>query len=161
MRNLFACAAALCSLLTASAQFTAPKEEYLQHIVTVDHPDRVYRVGENPHIRVEAYAGGIPVDGVKVAYACADEMFLPALTDTVVFRDGVAVIDMGTMDHPGFRECNLTFKVGRKTAKKVVKVAFDPHKIKTFTRMPKDFKKFWASELDKAAKVPLDPQHTL
>lgn len=160
MRNLFACAvAALCSF-AAGAQFSAPKEDYLQHIVTVDRPDRVYKVGECPVIRIEAYGGGIPVDGVKVAYACADEMFVPELTDTVVFRDGVATIEMGTMRVPGFRECNLTFKVGRKTVKNVVKVAFDPHKIKTFTKMPRDFKKFWAAELEKAGRVPLDPQVT-
>ncbi len=162
MRNLFVSALlAACALFQAQAQFTAPKEDYLQHIVTVDHPDRVYKVGESPKIRIEAYGGGIPVDGVKVAYSCADEMFLPALTDTVVFRDGVATIDMGPMDRPGFRECDLTFKVGRKTVKNVVKVAFDPHKIKTFTKMPRDFKKFWDAELKKAEAVPLDPQITL
>ena len=48
----------------AEAQFSAPKRAYLESLVTTDHPDRIYRTGENATVTVQAFKGGLPVDSV-------------------------------------------------------------------------------------------------
>lgn len=63
-----------CCSLSAAAQFSKAKRDYVEYIITTDHKDRNYNTGEEAIIKIEAYKGGIPVDGVKVYYSTGDEM---------------------------------------------------------------------------------------
>lgn len=142
-------------------QFSPVRHEYVEYIVTLDHSDRTYKVGESPEIKIQAAKGGIPLDGVAVAYSCGDEMFVPALADSVIFKDGTALIKMGKCTVPGFRECNFSFTVNDRKYDDVVKVGFSPEQITPYTVMPSDFKEFWDGELLKVGKVDFDPRLTL
>lgn len=145
--------------LSASAQFSKPRREYVEYLMTTDHPDRNYSTGETPVIRIEAYKGGNPLDGVTLRYKTGDEM-MAMTADSVKFENGVALIPVGSRTTPGFRSCEWNFDVYGKKYKDLVKVSFSPEKIESLTPMPADFKKFWAKHLKAAEKIPLNPEIT-
>lgn len=145
--------------LSASAQFSKPRREYVEYLMTTDHPDRNYTVGEKPMIRIEAYKGGNPLDGVTLRYKTGDEM-MTMTADSVKFENGVALIPAGTRATPGFRSCEWSFDVYGKKYKDLVKVAFSPEEIASLTPMPADFRKFWEKQLKTAEKIPLNPEIT-
>lgn len=146
--------------LTAEAQFSKPRRAYTEYLITTNHADRNYMTGDTAEVRIEAYKGGLPLDGVTVYYRAGDEMMLPAGEDSTVFRDGVATINLGTRTEPGFRACSLRFNVYGKTYKDLVKVGFSPAEIKSLTAMPADFERFWQRTLKAAAREDLNPEIT-
>lgn len=153
--------AALCGLtLSATAQISKPRREYVDWLVTTNNQDRVYNTGDKATITVQAYKGGVALDGVTLRYKVGDEMFLAGKGDSTVFRGGKATIDLGTRTEPGFRACDLRFEVYGKTYKDMVKVGYNPGDIQSFTAMPKDFDSFWHKALKEAGKVDLAPELT-
>ena len=59
-----------------------------------------------------------------------------------------------------FRSCQYEFTTtDGKTYKDLVKVAYAPEQIKTFTPMPQDFEKFWQKAVKEARKVPFDAEY--
>ena len=81
---------------------------------------------------------------------------MPAETSgSVTLKQGKAVITIGTMKEPGFRDCRMTATVDGKSYKHHVKVGFSPENIKPYTQMPKDFKEFWDNNKAEVAKYPL------
>ena len=124
--------------------------------VTVpDHADWLYRTGEKAKVEVQFYKYGIPQDGVVVDYELGGDMMPADARGTVTLKKGRAVIDMGTMKTPGFRDCRLTAKVGGKTYRHHVKVGFSPDKIEPYTQKPADFETFWQKAMDEAARCPM------
>lgn len=163
MRQIFLTLFALLST-AASAQmqraYSVPKRQYVEYIVRTSSPDRTYRTGQKAEAIVEAYLGGQPAEGQQVAYTLGDEMLPPADSGSVSFRQGRAVIPLGTMDHPGFRECRLRFTLDGHRYTDLVKVGFSPDEIRPVTPEPADFDAFWRKTMRQAAKVALDPQVT-
>ena len=143
--------------LAASAQFSKPRRQYVEYLVTASHPDRNYKTGEHASLTIEAYKGGNALEGVTVYYRCGDEMFLPSAEDSVTFSKGKAVIPVGTRRQPGFMACSLRFSVYGSEYKDLVKVAFSPESIEPFTVMPKDFDSFWQKTLENAKSADLQP----
>lgn len=124
--------------------------------VTVpDHADWLYRTGEKAKVEVQFYKYGIPQDGVVVDYELGGDMMPADAKGTVTLKKGRAVIDMGTMKTPGFRDCRLTAKVGGKTYRHHVKVGFSPERIEPYTQKPADFETFWQKAMDEAARCPM------
>lgn len=145
-----------CCSLSATAQFSKAGRNYVEYIITTDHTDRNYNTGDEATVKIEAYKGGVPIDGVTIYYSTGDEM-MAARKDSTTFRSGIATIPMGTRKAPGFRSCNLNFTVYGKQYKDLVKVAYSPNNIKSLTPMPDDFDKFWQKTLSKARKTNLNP----
>ena len=78
--------------LPAFSQFSKPRRQYVEYLLTASHADRNYQTGEQASLTIEAYKGGLALDGVMVHYRVGDEMFLPAAEDSVAFAGGKAVI---------------------------------------------------------------------
>ena len=124
--------------------------------VTVpDHADWLYKTGEKAKIEVQFYKYGIPQDGVEVLYELGGDMMPSDTKGTVKLKNGKAVISMGTMKEPGFRDCRLTAKVGGKTYSHHIKVGFSPEKLRPYTQLPSDFNEFWNKTKAEAAQFPL------
>ena len=160
-RQYFVCALAALFLLplswNARAQFSPERRAYVESIAVPDHPDRVYSVGQVATLRLEAYAAGVPLDGVWVRYKSGDELMEPHTIDSMQFRGGVALLPIGTRMEPGFKTISYEFAVAGKQYKDYVNVGFSPEKIRTFTPDPEDFDEFWAKTISEAQAVPLDP----
>lgn len=146
--------------IQVSAQFSKPKRQYVEYIVSTSNPSRNYELNENAVMKIEAYKGGIPLSGTKVYYKTGDEMAAAERNDSAEFRNGIATISLGTRKEPGFKACELKFTVYGQTYKEMVKVGFAPERIKPFTSMPEDFDKFWSKARKEAEKTALEPEIT-
>jgi len=139
-------------------EFGNPRKPFVEIIATPDHPDSYYRLGQPAMLRVIVREGGVPVNGTILRYKVASEMFLPEQSDSVFFVNGEALVSMGTMTEPGFLACQYEFRAADgKNYKDLVKVAYEPEKIESFTPMPKDFDQFWQKALKEARKVDFQP----
>ena len=135
------------------------RKTFVETIATPNHADSRYGLGQPAALRVVAREGGVPLEGVKIYYKVGPEMYLPEQYDSTAFVGGEALLQMGTMQEPGFLACQYEFRAGGKTYKDLVKVAYEPEQIKTFTPMPKDFEAFWQKALKEARKIPLEPEY--
>lgn len=145
-------------VVACPAQFSAPKRAYVEYLIAPDHLDRNYELGEEARVNIEAYAGGIPVDGVWVYYRIGKELLLPERKDSVRFANGRAVVPVGTLHEPGFLAADISFRIEGKYYKDLVKVGFMPWQIRTFATMPNDFLSFWKKALKEAERTPMQPE---
>ena len=152
--------------LTAGAQtfrqeFGTPRKPFVETVATTNHADSHYALGQQATLRVVAREGGVPVHGAMLRFKVGPEMLLPERWDSVAFCNGEAVVCLGTLTEPGFLACQYEFRAADgKTYKDLVKVAFAPEDIRTFTPMPADFKAFWQKALKEARRQPLEPEYT-
>ncbi len=146
--------------VTADAQISKAKRDYLEYLFTVNSPDRCYKLGEEAKVEVLAYTGGTGLNDVEVTYDAGDDMLPADKKGTVRFVDGKATIPFGTMQTPGFRYCNVSFTYNGKRYKDFIKVGFEPQRIEPLTEMPEDFNRYWKKAMKKAAKVPMEAEVT-
>ena len=125
-------------VLSAAAE-NYPYRSDVLWVTVPDHADWLYKTGEKAKIEVQFYKYGIPQDGVEVLYELGGDMMPSDTKGTVKLKNGKAVISMGTMKEPGFRDCRLTAKVGGKTYSHHIKVGFSPEKLQPYTQLPSDF----------------------
>ena len=141
-------------------EFGNPRKAFVETIAIPDHADSLYITGQNARLRIIAREGGMPLEGVTLRYKVGPEMWLPEQWDSICFAGGEAVVNMGTMNEPGFLACQYEFRTSDgKTAKVHVKLALSPEEIKTLTLMPDDFRAFWQKALKEARKVPFEPEY--
>lgn len=141
-------------ILPAAAE-NYPYRSDVLWVTVPDHADWLYKTGEKANIEVQFYKYGIPQDGVEVSYELGGDMMPSDTKGTVKLKNGKAVISMGTMKEPGFRDCRLTAKVGGKTYSHHIKVGFSPEKLQPYTQLPSDFNEFWNKTKTEAARFPL------
>ncbi|MBP3843008.1 MAG: acetylxylan esterase [Prevotella sp.] len=139
-------------------EFGNPRKGFVETVALPNHADSRYIPGQQATLRIVAREGGAPVNGTKIYYRIGPEMFLPEHYDSTAFVNSEAVIPMGTMHAPGFLACEYFFTTSDgKKYKDLVKLAYSPEEIKSFTQMPEDFEKFWLKVLKEARKTPLEP----
>ena len=141
-------------VLSAAAE-NYPYRSDVLWVTVPDHADWLYKTGEKAKIEVQFYKYGIPQDGVEVLYELGGDMMPSDTKGTVKLKNGKAVISMGTMKEPGFRDCRLTAKLGGKTYSHHIKVGFSPEKLQPYTQLPSDFNEFWNKTKAEAAQFPL------
>lgn len=146
--------------LAVKARMAKAARPYVEMLVKTSHSDRTYKTGEQAVVVVEAYAGGVPLEKTFVYYRLGPDMQPADKVDSVLFKNGKAEIPVGTSAQPGFRYCQLDFKVAGKTYRDFLKVAYEPEKIRSYTEQPSDFTRFWNKALKASAKCPLKPEIT-
>ena len=152
----------ICTLftLTTSAQFSKPRREYVEYLISTDHIDRNYQTGQPAYVKLQAFAGGVPLENVYVHYTHGDEMMPLSTGDSILIQSGEALIPIGTRQEPGFRTCHLRFTVDGKEYKDIVKVGYSTESIRPVIPMPQDFEKFWSKVLKKVRSIPMDVEVT-
>lgn len=148
---------ALCLGAEASGQIAPERRPYIETISVPDHPGRIYECGETASLRVEAYAGGVPLEGVWVHFCAGDELMEPQIVDSVEFCNGVAILPIGTRKEPGFRTISYRFSAAGQSYEDYVNVGFSPDQILPMTHVPDDFDAFWSECLAEAEDIALDP----
>lgn len=146
--------AAVCCACAAQAE-NYPYRSDVLWVTEPDHADWLYDVGEAATVDVRIYKYGVPQDGLTVTYELSDDMMRPDTTGSVVLRDRHAMVPVGTMSSPGFRDCKLTAYIDSVKYTHHVKVGFSPDKLTAYTQMPDDFKDFWRGAVDEAEAFPL------
>ena len=140
-------------------EFGNPRKNFVETIAIPNHPDSYYQLGQQASLRIIAREGGVPLNGVTLYYKVGPEMLLPAPYDSTSFIAGEAIVHLGTMNEPGFLACQYEFKAGGKRQADLVKVAYEPERIRSFTPMPQDFRIFWQEALQEARKVPFEAEY--
>lgn len=156
MKNRLLCmlAMAVLFMLPAAAE-NYPYRSDVLWVTVPDHADWLYKTGEKATVEVQFYKYGIPQDGLTVSYELGGDMMLSDAQGTVTLKNGKALIPVGTMREPGFRDCRLTAKLDGKTYSHHVKVGFSPEKLQPYTKLPSDFNEFWDKTKAEAAQFPL------
>jgi cephalosporin-C deacetylase-like acetyl esterase len=152
----------ICTLftLTASAQISKPRREYVEFLISTNHIDRNYQTGQPAYVKLQAFAGGVPLENTYVHYTHGDEMMSQSASDSILIRGGEALIPVGTRQEPGFRTCHLHFQVNGREYKDMVKVAYSPERIQPVIPMPEDFEKFWNKVMKKTRSLPMEVEVT-
>lgn len=155
MKKLFALIATFWCVTAAVAGNYPERSDFLW-VTMPDHSDWLYSVGEPATVDVTLYEFGVPAAGKTVSYSIGPDM-LEADTSAVVTLDakGRAVIPMGTMTEPGFRDLRLAADFDGRRTEHHVKVGFSPERLQPYTQNPADFDDFWAKALAEDAKTPL------
>lgn len=153
-RNLLSVLCVVLLSLTAFAE-NYPYRSDVLWVTVPNHADWLYKTGEEATVEVHFYKYGIPQNGVMVNYELGGDMMPSEIKGTIVLKNGKAVIPMGTMSEPGFRDCRMTATVDGKIYKHHIKVGFSPEKIRPYTQIPADFGDFWNKNKAELAKVPL------
>lgn len=152
----------LLSLLIASCAFAEnyPYRSDILWVTEPDHSDWLYAIHEEAAVTVSLFQYGIRTDDVEVRYRIGPEM-MPADTDgAVILERGQAVIAMGTMSEPGFRDLQLEASINGETHKHHIKLGFAPEQLTAYTKLPEDFEAFWERSKDEASKCPMTVERT-
>lgn len=140
----------------AQAQLSKAQRNYIDLIVTPNHADWNYTVGQDPQITVTAYKSGIVQNGASVRFAAGEELFALDMKGKGEIKEGSYTFTLPTRHTPGFIQCRIELEVDGKTYIDQVKLAFDPHKIEPTIPMPVDFERFWSMQLESVAGVALE-----
>ncbi|SFZ89449.1 Cephalosporin-C deacetylase [Flaviramulus basaltis] len=152
------CIVALLLLKSISALYAQPAQSRVQVIVTPDHADWNYKLGEKANFDVKVLQDGQLVPNVKIHYSLGLEKMTSTKEDDIVSESGQAHIVGMKIDKPGFLECEVSVKVNNRTYKGRGRAAFEPHNILPAVTNPSDFDAFWSQAKAELAKVPIDPK---
>jgi cephalosporin-C deacetylase len=138
-----------------------PVERFVKVVVSADHPDWTYNVGDNARFTITVFKNGNLVPDAKIRYEIGPEKQEPVLKDSAILPNGFQIVDGGTMKTAGFLRCVATAVVDGKEYRNLATAAFDPLSISPTVDNPMDFDAFWRDAKADLAKIPLDAKMTL
>lgn len=157
MKKIFKLLFALAIAMANVQDICAENYPYRSDVLWVTVPNNgnwLYKTGEKATVEIGFYKYGMPREAV-VEYEIGPDMRPAEVKGTVTLKNGKAVINLGTMKQPGFKDCVLKTEVDGKTYTHHVKVGFSPEQLKPFTKNPADFDEFWTKNIDDVQKLPL------
>ena len=101
----------LCLCVWMAGAENYPYRNDVLWVTVPDHADWIYKTNEKAKVELQLYRYGIPQDGLTVVYELADDMMPAYKKDSVVLKNGKAVISLESMKTPGFRDCKLTTRI--------------------------------------------------
>lgn len=126
-------------------------------IVTPDHADWTYRVGEQAQFTVSVVREQCLVSDARVSYELGPEWYPVEKKSDVATRGGRLVV-RGTLRTAGFLRLWVRATVRGHDYDGMATAAYEPERIKACAVCPPDFDAFWQGALAKArADVPLEP----
>lgn len=141
-------------LVSALQAQNYPYQNDLLWVTAPNNKDWLYQLNEEANITVSAYRYGILVDDMEVSYTVGPELMPDDREGVVKLKNGSAVIPLGTMSEPGFRDCKLSMTIDGKVYRHHIKVGFAPEKLTPYTQYPDDFSSFWETAKAEASKCP-------
>lgn len=129
-------------------------------IISPDHGDWNYKIGENATVEVWVLQYGSPVEKASLSFEVGPELLPADKKGTVELTNKRVKIDAGTTSQPGFRRLVVRAQVNGNIYTNEVKLAYSPEKILPTVTLPKDFNQFWASAIAESAKIPMDARVT-
>ncbi|MDR0893171.1 MAG: acetylxylan esterase [Mediterranea sp.] len=146
----------VCTLL-ASAQI---RGEEIRVLVSPDHADWQYRLGETCTFTVRVLKAENPLPDVMVDYELGPEMYPTEKRQGVHLKGGTLTL-RGRMAVPGFLRCKVQTTIGGRTYEGLATAGYAPEQIAPATTLPDDFGSYWKGVLRQARTLPLDPRMRL
>ena len=147
-------------LLTSLSLGAQIRGNSINVMVTPDHSDWHYEVGQTAQFKVCVTKENTPLAGVTVDYAAGPEMYQDVKKQGVVLKDGTLTLK-GKMTKPGFYRVDVKAIVNGKEYKGACSAAFSPEKLQPTTMMPDDFCDYWQHAIREARRVDLNPTKRL
>ncbi len=152
--SLFLCLLCVCAV---TAQIRGNE---IRVVVSPDHSDWVYRLNEKCTFTVRVLKAQNLLSDVKIDYELGPEMYPTEVKKDVVLKDGTLKLQ-GTMKTAGFLRCKVKAHVDGRTYEGLATSAYAPEQLQPVTKLPADFRDYWAKTLEEARKTPLNPLMTL
>ena len=149
----------LMSVLGTSSLSAQIRGNNIVVMVTPDHQDWNYRVGEKANFTVNVRKSGTLLNNVKVDYEAGPVMF-PDTKKSIILKEGTMKWS-GALSKPGFYRLKVIAHVDGKDYEGLCTAGFSPEKIQPFAQEPKDFDAFWKKALDEARQNDLNPTKVL
>lgn len=147
-------------LFLANTVLAQPTEQAVKVVVSPDHNNWEYNLGEKASFTITVLRNNQPVKGAKVSYQVGPERIRPAKTETVTLGAD-AIRTEGSMKEPGFLQCFATTEVEGKQYKGLATVGYAIDKIQPTVTRPADFNSFWEKGKAELKNVPMDMKMTL
>ena len=144
---------ALLTFVNGNAQI---RGNHINVVVTPDHKDWNYQVGEKCTFTVNVLKSGTLLDNVNIDYEAGPEMYPDVKKSNILLKDGKMTFS-GSMKKAGFYRLKVTVHVGGKDYQGWCTAAFSPEKLKPTTVDPQDFDQFWSKALEEARWTSLEP----
>ena len=144
--------------ISLSAQ---PRRELVKVIVTPNHADWTYEIGERAEFSVTVLKNNVPLEGIEINYVIQPELVEIWDEGTLILKDDAVNIKAKKFKDPGFLRCTATVKVHGKEYSSYATAGFSPDKIEPTTTLPADFEAFWNNGKEDLAKVSMNPVLTL
>lgn len=142
-----------------------PRKELVNVIVSPDHEDWTYEVGEAAEFTITALRNNVPLKGVDIKYTVQPDPGYRTLDiwdqGTLKLKSKPVKVKVRKFDQPGFLRFTASVKVDDKEYSSYATVGFSPEKIQPTTTLPSDFESFWNQGKEDLAKVPVNPILTL
>jgi len=156
---------ALLSALLFTFYLTAqPSKQLVEVIVSPDHADWTYEVGEQAEFSINVLRNNVPIEGVKIDYKIETD---PGYREVKIWDEGTLSLNQKTkvkapkFKEAGFLRCTATVTVDGKEYSSYATAGFAPYKIAPTTTLPSDFEAFWEKGKEELAEVPMNPVLTL
>jgi cephalosporin-C deacetylase-like acetyl esterase len=155
LQAVFALGASLAVASVAHAQ--ARPIDSATVVVTLDHADWLYRVGDTATFHVAVQRAGRVIPTAKIVVSIAQERISPMRVDTV---SGAGATFKAALTTPGFLRATATALVDGKTTTGMATAGFNADAIDASTTPPADFLAFWQKAIADARRTPLEPVMT-
>ena len=161
MKNRFRLLLGFTLFIFVQCLHAQPAEQPVKIIITPDHADWKYTLGDSVHFSVTVLQNMVPINNVKVTYQVGLERMVPSQLQTVILPDGKLSIAAGTLNAPGFLRCIVTAEVEGKKYRNLATAGYDVLKIEPTVEKPADFENFWNIAKSELAKIPVDAKMAL
>jgi cephalosporin-C deacetylase-like acetyl esterase len=158
VKNLISVFTVLLLAISLNAQ---PRRELVKVLVTPNHSDWTYEVGERAEFSITVLKNNVPLDGIEIGYVIQPELVEAWDTGTLILKNGSVGIKADKFKEPGFLRCTATVEVDGKEYSSYATAGFAPEEIEPTTTLPEDFEAFWTQGKEDLSKVPVNPVLTL
>jgi len=148
-------------LLLSISLIAQPRRELVKVIVTPDHADWTYEVGEQAEFSITVLKNNEPLEGIEISYVIQPELVEAWDAGTLILKKGSVSIKADKFEEPGFLRCTATVEVDGKEYSSYATAGFAPEEIEPTTTLPEDFEVFWTQGKEELSKVPVNPILTL
>ncbi|WP_342609620.1 acetylxylan esterase [Vibrio tritonius] len=149
----------ICMAFFAQAENYPYRSDYLW-VTTPSHDNWLYQLNEKATVKVSLYHYGMQLETGTIHYSIGPDMLDADTQGEITLNQGIATINVGTMNKPGFRDLRLEYKEGTRVVRHHLKVGFEPDKLTPYTTQPTDFLNYWQQAIDESKAIPLDVEKT-
>lgn len=153
------------TLLISSIVIAQPSVQLVDVMITPDHSDWTYDVGEKASFSIAVFKNNVPLKGVEVEYTLqpdAGYRNLGILEEGKLSYEGKPLeVNTKGMDEPGFLRCSAKVSYEGKDYVSYTTIGFSPEKIAPTTTLPSDFEAFWNKGMEELSNIPVNPVLTL
>lgn len=135
-----------------------PRERMVKVIVTPNHADWSYCIGEEAEFHVKVLKNHVCLKGIEIEYQISEDMMEVSKKKRLILSDEEYCIKLGSMKKPGFLRCQVSVKHAGNIYEGSATAAFSPEQIKPTAEFPSDFMKFWEEAKAENAQIPIDPK---